>query len=391
MSYETTNYLPKGVSKRHAAEFAELLGYKRTGSYAHLGMPEVASMGYFEEKDYRSWEIVELSIGFSEERHVVYVHTRTGVGRSHYDFEMQNRTVREFRRRFGGTAVKDGGNGEGYDPGPPVPPAASGCYLAMQRLDWNLTRVNYYLHFGFVLPDSDELAKAQKIWPQMRQLNPEVFISNVLITYLASAMEDYFKSSYIALLTYADRKPAILKGIRLSGEQLAQISASRLTVEQAVAEVLPFQRLAAVGRHFADVDQKLDVLAPLKWPYRRRKVSLLDRLEDLVTRRHSLIHGMHIDIELDRERLGGFIHDLTVGISRVYEGITYHYGWPFELPSSSNFPLSSRRSAPKGADRVASAMKGNTDDGEAGVSDPRPSSDQRRSPVCDSTRGRGRI
>ena len=176
----------------------------------------------------------------------------------------------------------------------------------MQRLDWNLTRVNYYLHLGFVLPDSNPLVSTEKVWPQMRQLNPEVFISNVLLTYLASAMEDYFKGSYIALLTYAERKPAILKGVRLSGEQLAQISASTLTVEQAVAEVLPFQRLAAVGRHFGEIEQKLDILAPLKRPYRRRKVNLLDRLEDLVTRRHALIHGMHVDIELDRERLGGF-------------------------------------------------------------------------------------
>jgi hypothetical protein len=125
MSYETTNYLPKGVSKRHAAEFAELLGYEREGTYAHLGMPDVVSMTYFEEKDYRSWQTVQLSIGTGKEK-TVYVHTRTSVGRSHYDFAMQNRTVREFRRRFGGTAVKDGGNGEGDDPGPPVPPAASG-------------------------------------------------------------------------------------------------------------------------------------------------------------------------------------------------------------------------------------------------------------------------
>ena len=364
MSYETTNYLPKDVSKRHAAEFAELLGYKRAGSYAHLGMPEVVSMIYFEEKDYRSWRPVELSIGISEEKGVVYVHTRTQIGRSHFDFEMQNRTVREFRRRFGGNAVRDGGNGQGYEPGPPVPPAASGCYLAMQRLDWNLTRVNHYLHSGFVLPDSNPLDAAQKVWPQMRQLNPEVFISNVLMTYLVSAMEDYFKSSYIALLTYAERKQTILKGIRLSGEQLAQISASTLTVEQATAEALPFQRLAAVGRHFADVDQKLDVLAPLKRPYRRRKVNLLDRLEDLVSRRHALIHAMHIDTDLDREKLEGNIHELTVGLSRVYEGITHQYGWLFELPSSSNFFLSPRKYArPEKADADA---KGDTDGDEVG-------------------------
>jgi len=341
MSYETTNYLPKGVGKRDAAEFAKLLGYKRAGSYAHLGMPEVVSMIYFEEKDYKSWETIELSIGISDDRGVVYIHTRTRVSRSHYDFEMQNRTVREFRRRFGGTAVKD----EGYDPGPPIPPAASGCYLAMQRLDWNLSRVNHYLQLNVVLPESNPMSPMEKIWPQFRQLNAEIFISNVLLTYLVSAMEDYFKSTYVAILAYAERKPTILKGIRLSGEQLTQISAGTLTVEQAVAEILPFQRLAAVGRHFADIDQKLDVLAPLMRPYRRRKVNLLDRLEDLVTRRHALIHGMHIDIDIDRETLEGFIHDLTVGISRVYEQITNHYGWPFGLPMSSNFSFSRRQRA----------------------------------------------
>ena len=348
MSYETTNYLPKGVGKRHAAEFAELLGYKREGTYAHLGMPDVVSMTYFEEKDYRSWQTVEPSIGTSEEKAVVYVHTRTSVGRSHYDFAMQNWTVREFRRRFGGTTVKDGGNGEGYDPGPPVPPAASGCYLAMQRLDWNLTRVNHYLFLGPILPDHTPFTAREKVWPlTMRQLNPEVFISNVLITYLVSALEDYFKSTYVALLTYTDRKPTILKGIRLSGEQLTQISMGALTVEQAAAETLSFQRLTAIGRHFAEIDPKLDILAPLRRPYRGRKTTLFHRLEDLISRRHALIHQMHVDTDLTQKGLEAFIHDLTVGISRVYREVTQHYGWPFELPMSSNFNLSRRRRPPQ--------------------------------------------
>jgi len=318
-------------------------------------------MIHFEEKDYKSWQMIELSIGNSEEKGVVYVGTRTRVGRSHYDFAMQNRTVREFRRRFGGMAVKDGGNGNGYDPGPPVPPAASGCYLAMQRLDWNLTRINACLFRGFVPAGSNPLDPVEKIWPQMRQLNPEVFISNVLMTYLVSVMEDYFKSSYIALLTYAERKPTILKSVRLSGEQLTQISAGVLTVEKAAAELLSFQRLAAVGRHFAEIDQKLDILAALKRPYRRRKVNLLDRLEGVVASRQDLIHGMHIDINLDREKLKGLIHDLTVGISRVYEHITRHYGWPFELPSLSNFFLSPRRRLMEEAAPITQAVEPNAE------------------------------
>jgi hypothetical protein len=128
---------------------------------------------------------------------------------------MQNKTVREFRRRFGGSAVRDGGNGDGYDPGPPVPPAASGCYLAIQRFDWNLTRVNMYLHQGFSVLEHNGLQPMEKIWPQIRELNPEVFTSNIIPVYLVSALEDYFKSTYIALLTYSCRKASIFKGTSL--------------------------------------------------------------------------------------------------------------------------------------------------------------------------------
>ena len=246
MSYETTNFLPKGISKQQAAEFAKLIGYCRNGNYGHLGMPEVVSLTYFEQKDYKSWNSVELSIGLSEEKGVVYVHTRTRIGRSHYDFQMQNRTVREFRRRFGGTAIKDGGDGAVYDPGPPVQPAASGCHLAIQRFDWNLTRVNHYIHTGSFSASCPSHSAIEKIWPVMRELNAEVFLSNVLATYLVSALEDYFKSTYIALLAYSERKSAILKGVRISGDRLAQISSGDLSVEQAAAETLPFQRLTAV-------------------------------------------------------------------------------------------------------------------------------------------------
>lgn len=338
MSYETTNYLPRGISVRQAVEFALLLGYEKNGTYAHLGSPETLSLICRDKKDYRSWVTVELLIAVNEEKGCVYVSTRTRVGRSHYDFEMQNRTVREFKKRFGGGAFRDGGNGAGYDPGPPLPPAASGCYLAMQSLDWNLSRVNHYLHLSFKRPSLPEgMEKAEEIWPQIRQLNPDVFVANVMITYLVSAMEDYLKSTYIALLTYSERKATVLKGIRLSGEQLSQISEGKLGVEEAAAEVLSFQRLAAVGRNFHELDTSLDILGPLKRSYRRRKINLLDRLEGLVTQRHNLIHGMEIDTWIDHAVLQRHIDDFAAGMKLVYQHVGKHYGWPLELPISSNF------------------------------------------------------
>ncbi|MEP9371171.1 hypothetical protein [Mesorhizobium sp. KR1-2] len=205
-------------------------------------------------------------------------------------------------------------------------------------MDWNLSRVDHYLRLSSITPAfPGAMEEAEEIWPQMRQLNPDVFVANVMVTYLVSAMEDYFKSTYIALLTYSERKATILKGIRLSGEQLAQISEGKLGVEEAAAEALSFQRLAAVGRNFHELDASLGILSPLKRPYRRQKIRLLESLEELVTQRHCLIHGMQMDIWTDHTALRRHIDDLAVGMKRVYQHVAKHYGWKLDLPASSNF------------------------------------------------------
>jgi hypothetical protein len=69
---------------------------------------------------------------------------------------------------------------------------------------------------------------------------------------------------------------------------------------------------------------------------------------------------MNISVDLDREKLREINHDMTIGMSRVYEGITRHYGWPFELPVSSNIPVLHRRKAPnKGIEAEATGNPAN--------------------------------
>lgn len=193
-----------------AAKFALLLGYQRHGTYAHLGKPKVLSFSHFEDKDYRSWEAVELSIEAGENG--VSVRTRTRMGRSSYDFEFQNRTVAEFKRRFGGKTWKDGPHGHGYDPGPAVPPAASGCFLSMRQFDWHFSRLDRYLAAREQPKLNDSMVAAEKTWPLLLETNPEVFSNNLLVPYLVSALEEYFRSTYIALLRYSDKKPSKARG-----------------------------------------------------------------------------------------------------------------------------------------------------------------------------------
>lgn len=329
MSYETENFLPIGVTVAQAASFALLLGYRRNGTYAHMGSPKTLSLIHFEERDYQSWLPVELSIFKTDSG--VTVGTRTRIGRSSYDFQFQNRTVREYKKRFGGRTFKDGGNGAGYDPGRPIPPAASGCYLAMRRFDWHLSRLRSYLMTRNIPKPHQSMEFAEKTWPIISEMNPEVFSNNIIVPYVISMMEDFTKSIYIALLRYSDKKQSIFKGARLSGEQLANVSNGLLTIESAVVEMMSFQRLAMVARHFKELDPKIDIIGTLKKPYRRRRETLLKSLDDLTTRRHALIHGMEIDISLRGKKIEGLVQNVEAGAGRIYEHIAEQRGWSKQL------------------------------------------------------------
>src|ERR1700726_1135761 len=125
------------------------------------------------------------------------------------------------------------------------------------------------------IPKSHESMEfAEKAWPVISELNPEVFSNNIIVPYVVSMMEDFLRSTYIALLRYSEKKQSIFKNARLSGEQLTNISNGVLTVEGAVAEMMPFQRLSVVARHFKELDPKIDIAGALKRPFRRRKQTL---------------------------------------------------------------------------------------------------------------------
>lgn len=337
MSYETTSRLPKGISKQQAAEFAELIGYEPSGTYAHMGRPRTLSLSHFRERDYSSWNTIELSI--SSSGGYTTVHTRTRVGRSPYDFKKQNWTADEFKKRFGGSLTKDNGDGSGYDPGPSIPPAASGCYLAARRMKSNLSRLSTYLNIYPAPEIAEGMKRTEKIWPQMRAYNPEIFSRNVLVPYLVASMEDYLKSSYVALLRYSPNKAMLLKNARLSGDQLASIADGKISVEDAVSENKSFQNLRLIGRHFSELDPKLDILGPLRKPSGYN--SLYDQLEKLVEQRHALIHRMELDLSLDTHKVKAAVMRLEKAMGKVYSELLNHYRWKrlMKPSGSENFSL----------------------------------------------------
>lgn len=327
MSYVSQSVFPTGTRVRDVQAVITLLGWTRIKRDPVTWPGKIGSYFWFESREYRSWTGVELSIHTNEGGQLI-VDTRSRLGRSHWDQKHQNNTIRTLKRIFGGVFTTDAGNNRLWHPDPQPPsPDESGCYLSIWRFRSNLIRTSIYTR-ARTFPGYQE--KPSKIeW--LDTLNPRIISNNLLVPYLVAVMEDYFKSTFVALLRISPRKEKFLRGARLSATHLIQIAAEATTVEDALSETLPFQRPSAFLPHFATLDPELDLHAVFKHPFRRRKVSLLDSVERLVERRHDLIHRSELDPLLDDLAIRRAIEDVQVSVERCYARICERHGWEHRL------------------------------------------------------------
>jgi hypothetical protein len=342
MSYSSQNVLPQDTRLEEVREFVLLLGYARTGVLKSES-ERYEEYWWFDATDYRSWSGVELSIRRNESGRVCVL-TRSVVARSYYDLIHQNNTISILRKRFGGEFETDEGRRRYLRPsaGPPEAPA-SGCHLAFERFGGNLIKA-MVCHEARHFPNQP--SRSRKGLPSglaklLDEIDPRTLANNTLVPFLVAVLEDYFKSTFVALLRYSARKEAFLKNVRLQGDQLVAVSDCKATVEEQVAETLPFQRLPAICRHFTVLDPKLDIAGALRKPYRRRTQSLFDSIDSLVLSRHEFIHRAILDLTMTDERIDNLIHDLEAAITRVYRRITEHHDWVFD--KGWNVGRSSRR------------------------------------------------
>jgi hypothetical protein len=158
--------------------------------------------------------------------------------------------------------------------------------------------------------------------------SPWVLSNNLLLPFVVSILEDYFKSTFVALLKYSARKESVFKSARLSSQQLLRLSEGNVSVEALVAEGMTFQNLRVVSDAFRTLIPALDIHGVLRRPYRRRRLSLWEALSEVVENRHAFVHRGEVDIEFGDEVLATRIVDAQVAVDRVYRRLCQVSGWP---------------------------------------------------------------
>lgn len=325
MSYTSENILPEGTKEKDVIDFIKLLGYEFVESWDGQEIGRIKSFNWFNRENYKSWSGIHLSVYKVESQ--IHVDTKTSIGRSFYDLEHHNNTIRQIRKYFKGDFYTDYGKSRYLNIDTPPPEhSQSGCHLAFSGFGSNLIRVSQYLETRTFGSSNKEVTGVY--W--VDRFNPKLLSNILVLPFLTSIAEDYWKSTFIALFKYCDNKESILKTNRISADRLAQVSNGELSIEEAYAESISFGRISMVCKHIKAIDKQLDLASVLKKPYKRRKKSLFDSLEEITTLRNEIIHQASTPILIDDKYISDSFNMLHDSIEMCYKYITTKKGWYFD-------------------------------------------------------------
>jgi hypothetical protein len=325
MGCDCTTYFPKGTKPSDVEELLLLLGFQR-GKKSPFSGTMGSPFYYYKDDNYRhiTGLYAELSRGKDDPAQLL-LWTRTTIWRSKFDSDFHNQTIKQLKKRFCGYFVSDFGRNRYFQfDGPVREKAEAGAYGAFSRLHSNIQRARGFIGFANLL--DDKTYKIQGV-DFMDSHNPRILSANVLVPFLVSAIEDYFRSLYVALLRYSPNRERIIQNARLQGPDLAAIDRGELTVPEAVAKWKSFQDLDKINTAYKDLNNKCDLHGILKRPYGRLKGSFWDVLDRLIRQRHALIHRAELDVEYKPDRLRRDIVLVYKALWRVYEELVKLNNW----------------------------------------------------------------
>ena len=323
MSYSSHNDLPDGTSLARVLQVIDLLGY-RAFRDTHKIPNMIRSCHWYDEDDYRSWYGVELQI--YDNSGCITVETRSTVARSYWDLIHQNKTIKLLRDIFGGHFETDAGKNRYWRPDEPPPsPLASGCFVARWRFKNAFIKSQIYLQSRNLTGNIAHKQPTKLYF--IDEINPRLLSNNLLIPFIIAVWEEYFRSTFAAVLRYADRREQVLKKAHLSHTQLEQIAIDKKPIEQAISECFSFQRPSMIGKNFSLLDDHLDLAAAMRKPFKRRKETLFDRIEALVEGRNAFVHAGDMDMSLYDRELEKVVTDIVEAVDRCYAAIGTRFGF----------------------------------------------------------------
>lgn len=312
MGYDATNYVPKFVSKNKLYKFIELLGFVHYGNTFH----------FYKNDEYKYLYGVWLDVDKDDNGWVC--HTRTPIYCSEHDLKYQNFVIREIKQYLGGYFITDYGKNRYFKVDDYKSTISErGCYNAHSQLN------NLFVNAYYLLSTQKEDEKIIKAHKEFGVPSSSVFLSNIVTTYIASIIENYFRDTYVALLTNSEKKEKIFLDARINNNDLVDVSENKISIEMAVALSKSFQNINKINAYFQAIDKNIDIKGVSSKLYHRRNETLYMTLNRILENRHSLVHRLIINDSYYKEDIKKDIKSVEAALDKVYHKICDLYHWEY--------------------------------------------------------------
>lgn len=322
MSYESINYLPENTSKAKVLRLIDLLGYKKG---AKIDPSVFASYTWYENsRETISYVGIELSV-LKDEDGLFQIYTRTRAGRSFWDLEKQNETIRLLRSYLGGYFQTDEGINRYFPKEDEPSKLQAALFLPRWKYENEMTMFKMFISTRGMKQEGitkDALTGIGFI----DALNTRFFSNELLIPYFVAIWENYLRSSYVMILRHANIKELKRLKKHFQNEELRMLVDGKISFEEAYANTLSFQRPEAVSENFKALDSRLDLGGVLKKPFRKRKRNLYSSISEYVDFRNEVVHSGTQGRNLTDAKIQTIAADFTYAVDKIYEEYERCYG-----------------------------------------------------------------
>jgi hypothetical protein len=326
-------YYPENASKEDLTEFFKQENFQKCNYFLKPFPKGTTYLSWFEQKDYKSIDGLEAVIYPDKENSKKgwSVFTRTRVWASAYDKQKQNEVIKKLRKQFGGHFYNDSAGKNRFikiDNSEFMTPSESGVFQVYERVKSQLSKLNYAINDHKEQDYLENNKNAHKdIVNIIKENLPSLALYNSLVPFLISALEHFFRELFVVLVEFDSFGKEEIKKVKLKDtrefntiEDIFNINNELTKLEREIAKGYNFQNLDRINETFKRF-LKIDIRAILsiKKKVVGKKAFLATELEELIERRHWIIHHFGFSSDTDKEKYIYFLNLTNCIIDTIIE------------------------------------------------------------------------
>jgi len=345
MSLEITFY-PKKSSKTKLVQFLLENGFERVKHFIDsLNDENHIHFMWFGYEHFESFDGVEATVLKATPGELKkyscsswILHTRTRSSGSQKDKEKQNLIIKEARKLFNGSFYNDWYGTNCYTNIKDYPTLSAperGLMLMYHNLHDKLKKLHHSIEdYENPISKSFESIPDSGIKEFMKLQDPSIVLYNSLLPFTVALIEYLFGQTFEILIKYDNYAKKVIEeeNLKIPLKDVLAIKRNELDIESVISRDYTFQNLSHVNKAYKKY-LDIDVFNILS---KRKKVGnrfhfIREKLEEIIKRRHFMIHQFEFDPTLTKEHFLEILDIIDITIKLVINSIEKKYKWNIEL------------------------------------------------------------